>query len=61
MLQLEKIKNNIQNLLLIKNKIQYIKLASTRDIGSNILSNNAIETMPLLTDMEFKWAENNYY
>ena len=60
MLQLEKIKNNIQRLLPNKDKSQHIKLASTTGTNNNTsnLSKNTIEAKPLLTDMEFRWIEN---
>ncbi|HJU60317.1 MAG TPA: hypothetical protein VJ583_11240 [Nitrososphaeraceae archaeon] len=59
MLQLNKIKNDIQILLSNKDKNQDIKLPSNNDDNkSNSLKNNTIESGPLLTDMEFSWIEN---
>ena len=57
MLQLNKIKNDIQ--ILLSNKDQDIKLPSNNDDNkSNSLKNSTIESGPLLTDMEFSWIEN---
>ena len=59
MLQLNKIKKDIQILLSNKDKNQDIKLPSNNDDNkSNSLKNNTIESGPLLTDMEFSWIEN---
>ena len=58
MLQLEKIKNNIQRLLLNKDKSQYIKLTFTTTNNKSTLSKNTVDSIPLLTDMEFRWIEN---
>jgi hypothetical protein len=52
-----KIKNNFQNLLPNKDKNQNLRPPSNND-NKNVLSNNIIEEIPLLTDMEFKWIEN---
>ena len=59
MLQLEKIKNNIQRLLPNKDKSQHIKLTSTNNNNNKSnLSKSTVEAIPLLTDMEFRWIEN---
>lgn len=52
-----KIKNNFHNLLPNKDKNQNLKQPSNND-NKNGLTNNIIEEIPLLTDMEFKWIEN---
>jgi hypothetical protein len=52
-----KIKNNFHSLLPNKDKNQNLKSPSNND-NKNGLSNNIIEEIPLLTDMEFKWIEN---
>ena len=59
MLQLEKIKNNIQRLLPNKDKSQHIKLTfTTTNNNKSTLSKNTVDSIPLLTDMEFRWIEN---
>jgi hypothetical protein len=58
MLQIEKIKFNILNLVHYKNKKQNIKLTSDNKNTKNDLSTNTIPSVPSLKDMEFNWRDD---
>ena len=58
MLQIDKIKFNIRTILKIKNKKQSIKLRSDNDNKRENILNSNKDSVPSLTDMEFKWIED---
>ena len=58
MLQIEKIKSNILNLVHYKNKSQNIKLTSGNNNTAKDISNNTIASAPSLKDMEFNWMDD---
>lgn len=57
MLQIEKIKFNIRNLLPFKDKSQNIKLIPDNTIKGDKLD-KSIGSVPSLNDMEFNWIED---
>ena len=58
MLQIVKLRVNIRNLLVFKDKDSTIKV-TTDSNNKNNLPNNALDVVPLLHDMEFTWT-NDY-
>ncbi len=58
MLQIDKLKFNIRTMLKIKNKKQSIKLISDNDNKRENILNSNKDSVPSLTDMEFKWIED---
>jgi hypothetical protein len=57
MLQIGKIGINIRNLLPLKGKNLPIKLTTDSNNKNNI-SNNALDAVPSLKDMEFSWTDD---
>ena len=57
MLQIGKIGINIRNLLPLKGKNPPIKL-TTDSNNKNNTSNNAVDAVPSLKDMEFSWTDD---
>ena len=57
MLQIGKIGINIRNLLPLKGKNPPIKLTTDSNNKNNI-SNNTLDAVPSLKDMEFSWTDD---
>jgi hypothetical protein len=58
MLQIEKIKFNIHNLLHFKDKSQEIKLTSNNNDKKDVSTTNKVDSVPSLNDNEFRWIED---
>jgi BRCT domain type II-containing protein len=58
MLQIEKIKFNIHNLLHFKDKSQEIKLTSNNNNKEDASITNKVGSVPSLNDNEFRWIED---
>jgi hypothetical protein len=58
MLQIEKIKFNIHNLLHFKDKSQEIKLTSNNNDKKDVSTTNKVCSVPSLNDNEFRWIED---
>jgi hypothetical protein len=56
-LPIEKIRFNIRNLIPFKGKNPPIKLTTDSNNKNNI-SNNALDAVPSLNDMEFSWTDD---